>query len=125
MDKEINRMAEIIDDIDDNARIYETRWDGFIALANSEIIAKELLKHYQPKSPEDSVVFSKEEQEIRVNELTETLKAVKNQAGNEAVEKFAKELLDTKIKILNDYFIYASNVKTIAKQLGIEIKEYI
>ena len=57
------------------------------------------------------------------NEFIKTLKTVKNQAGNEAVEKFARELLDTKIKILNDYFIYASNVKIIAKQLGIEIRE--
>ena len=47
-DTEVKKMAEIIDDIDDNARIHETRWDGFVALANSYIIAKELLKYYRP-----------------------------------------------------------------------------
>ena len=47
-DKEINRMAEIIDNIDNNARINETRCDGYVAIANSKIIAKELLRYYQP-----------------------------------------------------------------------------
>lgn len=48
-DKEFDKMVELIDDIDDNARIRETRWDGYVALANSEKIATELLKHYYPK----------------------------------------------------------------------------
>lgn len=47
-DKEINRMAKIIDNIDNNARINETRCDGYVAIANSKIIAKELLRYYQP-----------------------------------------------------------------------------
>ena len=63
-DKEIiEKMAEIIDNIDDNAHITQTRWDGYLAIANSEKIAEELLKYYQPKLPEDSVILSKEEYE--------------------------------------------------------------
>ena len=48
-DKEFDKMVELIDDIDDNARIHETRWDGCVAIANSEKIATELLKYYHPK----------------------------------------------------------------------------
>ena len=48
-DKEFDKMVELIDNIDDNARIRETRWDGYVVLANSEKIATELLKHYYPK----------------------------------------------------------------------------
>ena len=59
--KQIEEIAEVIDDmVDDNARIRETRWDGYIALANSEKIAEELLKHYQIVN-KDSVVMSREE----------------------------------------------------------------
>lgn len=49
VDKEFDKMVELIDDIDDNAHIHETRWDGCVAIANSEKIATELLKHYHPK----------------------------------------------------------------------------
>lgn len=49
VDKEFDKMVELIDDIDDNARIHETRWDSCVAIANSEKIATELLKYYHPK----------------------------------------------------------------------------
>lgn len=49
IDKEFDTMVELIDNIDDNAHIHETRWDGCVAIANSEKIATELLKHYHPK----------------------------------------------------------------------------
>ena len=61
--KQIEEMAEIIDNVEDNAHLTQTRWDGYLAIANSEKIATELLKHYQPKIPEGAVVLSREEYE--------------------------------------------------------------
>ena len=49
VDKEFNKMVELIDNIDHNARIHETRCDDCVAIANSEKIADELLKYYHPK----------------------------------------------------------------------------
>ena len=46
VDKEFDKMVELIDDIDDNAHIHETRWDGCVAIANSDKIATELLNQY-------------------------------------------------------------------------------
>lgn len=41
----------------------------------------------------------------------------------ETAREFAEKLLDTKFKLVNDYYIYADNIKVIAKQYGVEVEE--
>ena len=61
-DKEFYEIVELIDYMDDNAYIRETRWDGDMAIANSEKIVLELLKHYQIVD-KNKIVISREEYE--------------------------------------------------------------
>lgn len=44
------------------------------------------------------------------------------QAVKDAVKEFAIELLETKMKIVNEYYIFADNIKVIAKQKGVEVE---
>jgi chromosome segregation ATPase len=47
---------------------------------------------------------------------------VYQQAEQKAVKEFATELLETKMKIVNEYYVFADNIKVIAKQKGIEVE---
>lgn len=47
--KEFDKMVEFVNNIDDNAFIHKTRQGNYVAVADSEKIAIELLKHYHPK----------------------------------------------------------------------------
>ena len=150
-EKQIEEIAEIIDDIDDNARIRETRWDGYIALANSEKIVAELLKHYQIVD-KDRVVLSREEYseyvELRNSEVGELVKENRelgkqclnwlnlyhkqltktNKARKETVEKikgfiFSKlyEATDDLTRLILREIYW--QVDELAKRFGVEIKE--
>jgi 2C-methyl-D-erythritol 2,4-cyclodiphosphate synthase len=44
------------------------------------------------------------------------------QAVKDAVKEFATELLETKMKIANEYYIFADNIRVIAKQKGVEVE---
>lgn len=92
--KQIEEMAEIIDNVEDNAHLTQTRWDGYLAIANSEKIATELLKHYQPKIPENAVVLTGEEY---INKLTKYygVSEIKDMVRKETAEKFAEMLKET------------------------------
>ena len=101
-----------------------------------KIIAKELLKHYQPKLPKDSVVLSREEYE----KLTKKL-VTEQRAKEIAQEYFGIVRKETAEKIIhlvgmlpiprqvsNRYGVGFENALTvvkleIAKQFGVEIKE--
>ena len=143
-EKQIEEMAKLIDD-----RILEANaWIGSMNKGEGYWIAQELVKHYQPKLPKDSVVLSREEYEILTKDIEhptdEVLKKLivgKNMLVEKAIEDTRKEMAE---KILNtEFFIFeienrseeyqkgymqavrecCSRKDELAKQLGVEIKE--
>lgn len=116
-EKQIEEIAEVIDDmVDDNARIRETRWDGYIALANSEKIAEELLKHYQIVD-KDSVVLSKEEYVKRIcREAESTVKDCKFHYEEIAIPHIVQVIKDNPN-------ISDTEIEELIRQTGIEVKE--
>lgn len=112
----------------------------------TKAIAEELIKYYQPKLPEGSVVISKEENEARENAIDslqvaissftrlETLYKIKCKeleiaeeqlkiARKQAVKEFAKKL---KMQFQDLGVFYSTNtiekrIKEIAKEMGVDI----
>lgn len=93
-------------------------------------IAKELLKHYQPKLPENAVVIPE-----KITEQTSPSDLIKIAKYNESVRKeTAEEILkELYMHVSSDYLcglrnphknaVYMGLVEKIAKQYGVEIKE--
>ena len=104
-----------------------------ISRYEEETIAKELLKHYQPKLPEDSVVLTMQEWKQIKNSLyysKEELEKKLQKARKETAEKFLnmiywKAVKHIKGKNKDECFIEMSFEKLdeLAKQFGVEIKE--
>ena len=95
-DKKIREISDVIDDMyEDNAHICETRWDGYIAIANSEKIVEELLKHYQIVS-KDSVVISRGEYEELIDLQRTHVKDLTN-----AIQSFEESKADLKLEYKN------------------------
>ena len=91
-EKQIEEMAKIIDD-----RLLEARnWLGSMNKGEGYWIAQELVKHYQQKIPEDSVVLTREEYD---NLKLEIQKAQINgvQAGLD-MTKFKEESIKRKAR---------------------------
>ena len=124
----IEKMAEIIDNIDDNAYITETRWDGYFAQAHSEKIAKELLKHYQPKISENSA-----ENHFKISEEKYSAKKEEiDQICKERTQKIFRELLKHIIEINESneqglientyYCVSLAQIKKVATDVGFEFE---
>lgn len=124
-EKQIEEMAkDLYGEIDYDVNYYS---DDNYSEVNFDYreTAKNIVEKGWVKLPEDSIVLSKEEQEIRANELIETLKAVKNQASKETAEKILNNL--------SNYIDYETfhtghelkkvkrKVKELAKQFGVEV----
>ena len=74
--------------------------------------------------------------QVQVDELTDKLGKVLSgikadellaakgveQAVKDTAKEIATELLETKIKIGNDYYVFANNIKVIAKRKGVEVE---
>lgn len=98
-----------------------------ISRYEEETIAKELLKHYQPKLPEDSVVLTTEELKDMVKARTKCVENAIIRTRKETAEKILVELYN-----IRDYYgesreyeirIGEEGLKELAKQFGVEIKE--
>lgn len=124
--QQIEEMAKLI------RPILENRTDvGFIPDLDKPI-AEELLKHYQPKLPEDSVVISKEEfwklsDKFSKKELDDISQFRVNKAVEEALEKIlieSKQLVkkwlsrnDEKVGFIFDFEEF------IKEQFGAKVRE--
>lgn len=94
MDKQmIEEMANII-----YKRVNTLEHFGLALFGLCEKIAEELLKHYQPKIPENAVVLTREEYE-RWQGQTLNIKKVRK----ETAEKFAEEVDKWKRKAIHYY----------------------
>ena len=117
-DEKIREISDVIDDMyEDNAHICETRWDGYMAVANSEKIVEELLKHYKIVD-KDSVVISKEEYERLQNLLTKRQNVIDSykkciDKRNSAIKQASKETVD---KLITKIKHFLSNVETVVEK---------
>ena len=101
-ERQVEEMAKIIDD-----RLIEARnWLGSMNRGEGYWIAQELIKHYQPKLPEGSVVLTKEEYKTLYNDE----RASYYRAENLAIENdlLNRKLIDARKKmareILNEVY---------------------
>ena len=92
--KQIEEMAKVIHDL-----ILDTPFNG--TEASFEKIAEELLKHYQPKIPENVVVLTREEYQM-LNYFNHRGEELLKQERKETAEKYAK-MLKEKQKPLDEY----------------------
>ena len=141
--EQIEEMAKVI------RPILENRTDIRFIPDLDKPIAEELLKHYQPKLPKDSVVLSSEEYEMRIKQYKNLEIKYSNLCDNYRLCKDANETLkqhvitirkETAENILNDLvkncqYTFNINGKPIveldgdfvlnsAKNYGIKTKEY-
>ena len=108
-----------------------------IFIDNQEL-AEELLKYYQPKLPEDSVVLSREEYETYQNlkrdieysfEYNQGYTDGQIKGSQETAQKFVNETMKRKQTLMNPYTDDESEcvstywIYELAKQCGVEIKE--
>lgn len=140
--EQIEQMAKVIHD-----RLAEARCEfGSMNISESYLIAQKLVEHYQPKLPEDSVVLSRDNYnrlkrdselyEARHEEKLKFFEKVYNQASKETAEKIFNDIIqaleERKDKVEAFYGVAESvgadiairTVKELAKQFGVEIKEY-
>ena len=125
-EKQIEEMAGIIGQaIDSNSFLGDER----MAEINMQGIAKELLKHYQPKIPKDSVVSSREEyQKDFSSQFNKGYKHGSKETAEKAFE-ITKKIIDKKYAIETPWTrATLSNIinqieKEFAKQFDVEIKE--
>lgn len=92
--------------------------------------AKRLYEQGGQIIPEDSVVLTKEEQEVKVDAFVETLNAVKLQERKATAEKMLREIYSTSVKHikgkeLSECFIELSfeQFDKLAKQFGVDLGE--
>lgn len=130
-EKMIEEMARVI-----YKRINTIEKFGLTGMELCRMVAKELVKHYQPKLPEDAVVLTKEEFERLkgIEELldkgyftTENRKAIYQARKEMAREIFAKLRSMGKINTefdWNDYLkIDIDDFYKLEKEYGVEVKE--
>lgn len=106
--KQIEEMAKII---------HHTEFVD-ISGYEEEKIAEELLKYYQPKLPEDSVVLSKENYDKLCHLAYFGYDDAYEKGSKETAEKFLQLAYD---RCLEKSFI--KKVEELAKQFSVEIKE--
>lgn len=58
----------------------------------------------------------------RNEELITAIKQAEQQAVKDTAKDIATEILETKIKIGNEYYVFANNIKVIAKRKGVEVE---
>lgn len=104
--------------------------EGSFANAFARKVAIQIVEHYQPKLPEDSVVLSKEEyDEIKIYksyipEMKKAFDKVRNAAIKETAEKILKPLYDAcKDDSYGQMVVDFAILENLAKQFGVEIKE--
>ena len=138
-DKEIEKMARII-----KAVKYEPFNYGkpTYTVGNQmadfvfDLIAEELLKHYQPKVPVNSVALSMEEynalllEQTRLKEIVDRIPcgyALKEDTRKETAGKIFQRLFEEHSAFSNNDIIVIWQVKEvlrdIAKQFGVEVEE--
>ena len=143
-EKQIEEMAEHINNMRErNAHYYAKKNDKIVTLeafADSYAIAEELIKYYQPKLPEGSVVISKEEYESvqklftydkpMLDRIDNFSKEIKDQARKQAVKELIEKAENKPLYICDEYdddivekVILLKSLKEIAKEMGVEIKE--
>ena len=136
-DKQIEEMAKIIDD-----RLLEARnWLGSMNKGEGYWIAQELVKHYQPKLSEDSVVLSKEEyDDLQVGKdfdygyhegVKNTEAYYENFELTEARKETASEIFEEMLLFLQGETFHKGyelkkverKVREIAKKFGVEVED--
>ena len=116
--EQIEEMAKAI------KPILENRTDICFIPDLDKPIAKELLKHYQPKLPKDSVVLSKGAYES-LSTKAKVVNAIEiRKKTAEKIYLQAKAIVDTTKHIVQDReYIHIDALKEIIKNCGVEIKE--
>lgn len=121
-EKQIEEMAKVIKDtwlVDLEGNTYSVC--EFLDSVDIESIARELLKHYQPKLPKDSVVLSREEYQKNILKAnSDGYSAGKIDGSKETAEKILNFL--RKDNGVNAWSIIKYE-KFIKEQFGVEIKE--
>ena len=123
--QQIEEMAKIIED-----RLYEGTSDS-MSEGEGVWIAKELIKHYQPKLPEDAVVLT--EKEYSKLKTYETLQKVRDDMGLDyshgREEGYARARKETAQKFYDlsekhgGGVVFYQQARKLAKQCGVEVKD--
>lgn len=137
-----NKMVKELADTLEYLCFSDTTYDEDDELIpNYKGIAEELIKHYQPKLPKDSVVLSKEDLQnlsnLEIGDWASTASirkiadAVEKQVRKETAEKIreiAKQKsfptwLNVDDNPRKERLVLLSDIDELAKQFGVEIKE--
>lgn len=104
--------------------------EGSFANAFARKVAIQIVEHYQPKLPEDSVVLSREEYELLKNDLDKGNYGEFESGFSQGYEKGSKETAEKIFSELLKEFDKRKScgnadvvVYELAKQFGVEIKE--
>ena len=97
---------------------------------NGKTIMAKLLDYDRLKKQHDelckanpNIVILIEASERKYKELYDEAKGIlQHQAVKDTAKEIATELLETKIKIGNEYYVFANNIKVIAKRKGVEVE---
>ena len=108
--KQIEEMAKMI------RYVLESRTDITFIPDLDKPIAEKLLKHYQPKLPENMVVLTEREHEIAMRHQYDV-------GFSFGYKQARKETVKEIITMIKDYYGDISIIAKIAKQYGVEIKE--
>lgn len=138
-EKQIEEMAKIIADSCTIHKVYVNKHYPDRQKDMYYSLAEELLKYYQPKLPEDSVVLSRDAYQVMETKIEQLTKYAENErqlreyycneARKETAEKFVNETIKRKQTLMNPYTDDESEcvstywIYKLAKQFGVKIKE--